>query len=679
MMKKGKYIFIAGLLAIISIMAIFIVMYYPNLENNDIVEKDEFTERYGSYVNKAVIAEAMDLDTGYVPIENSAKGDSYNGEVIQRVLYEYGFEYYQDELFNDAGVAIRAIDHDTGLKEERNSELFEGELGYHAKIIFDEDGNIKTEGDYEAADFFIFDSDPVYDDEGDVFKCPLNFEIEIGVAKELPVSSDLYNYNDNSKIIPFFVFTIILSAAIIMAYIFIYPYRYEEAANPFKTFKNWKAEINIALLIAYLSLVIFVIFFFGANTINGRFIKTAELNELPAFLELLPLGNIILWIMYLLGVSLAAFEIKRFIKAPLYYLKEQTIVGSLFKLVKRALNRIFSIRFDVSHAILKYVLIHFFLIVFLFFLFRNYHYFLAMVMLMIYLAAVFFIYFHHVDKVNKDYHKLLDKTKMIAEGNVNVEFEDDLGAFAELGDNLSHIKSGLKKAIEEEMKSQNMKTELITNVSHDLKTPITCIKNYSILLEREDLSEEDRSEYIKNIRTYTDRLSNLINDLFAISKANSGNIELDLKDLDLKSLIDQCLVESEEEFKERGLEVIKKYPSEELILKLDSDKTYRIFENLFSNISRYALSNSRVYVDVSVLDNVRIEIKNISEAPMNFTSEEIQKRFYKGDNSYDSLSSGLGLAIVKTFIEAEGGSFDIVIDGDLFKAIIEFEKEKPKS
>ena len=679
MMKKGKNIFIAGLLAIISIMAIFIVMYYPNLENNDIVEKDEFTERYGSYVNKAVIAEAMDLDTGYVPIENSTKGDSYNSEVIQRVLYEYGFEYYQDELFSDAGVAIRAIDHDTGLKEERNSELFEGELGYHAKIIFDEDGNIKTEGDYEAADFFIFDSDPVYDDEGDVFKCPLNFEIEIGVAKELPVSSDLYNYNDNSKIIPFFVFMIILSAAIIMAYIFIYPYRYEEAANPFKTFKNWKAEINIALLIAYLSLVIFVIFFFGANTINGRFIKTAELNELPAFLELLPLGNIILWIMYLLGVSLAAFEFKRFIKAPLYYLKEQTIVGSLFKLVKRALNRIFSIRFDASHAILKYVLIHFFLIVFLFFLFRNYHYFLAMVLLMIYLAAVFFIYFHHVDKVNKDYHKLLDKTKMIAEGNVNVEFEDDLGAFAELGDNLSHIKSGLKKAIEEEMKSQNMKTELITNVSHDLKTPITCIKNYSILLEREDLSEEDRSEYIKNIRTYTDRLSNLINDLFAISKANSGNIELDLKDLDLKSLIDQCLVESEEEFKERGLEVIKKYPSEELILKLDSDKTYRIFENLFSNISRYALSNSRVYVDVSVLDKVRIEIKNISEAPMNFTSEEIQKRFYKGDNSYDSLSSGLGLAIVKTFIEAEGGSFDIVIDGDLFKAIIEFEKEKPKS
>ena len=172
MMKKGKNIFIAGLLAIISIMAIFIVMYYPNLENNDIVEKDEFTERYGSYVNKAVIAEAMDLDTGYVPIENSAKGDSYNSEVIQRVLYEYGFEYYQDELFSDAGVAIRAIDHDTGLKEERNSELFEGELGYHAKIIFDEDGNIKTEGDYEAADFFIFDSDPVYDDEGDVFKCP---------------------------------------------------------------------------------------------------------------------------------------------------------------------------------------------------------------------------------------------------------------------------------------------------------------------------------------------------------------------------------------------------------------------------------------------------------------------------------------------------------------------------
>ena len=244
-----------------------------------------------------------------------------------------------------------------------------------------------------------------------------------------------------------------------------------------------------------------------------------------------------------------------------------------------------------------------------------------------------------------------------------------------LKDEFNNIKVGFKKAVEEETKSQNMKNELISNVSHDLKTPLTCIKNYIVLLQDDTLSSNTRQEYINSLNQYVNRLTSLIEDLFEVSKANSGNIKLNLINLNIVALLEQTFTENKEVLESKNLTTIKNYANNEIKLNLDGDKTYRIFENLFTNISKYAMANSRVYLEIKETDDeVIIEFKNISATQMNFSAEEIVERFVRGDKSRHEAGSGLGLAIAKSFTEIQNGKFEIEIDGDLFKVIITFKK-----
>lgn len=219
-----------------------------------------------------------------------------------------------------------------------------------------------------------------------------------------------------------------------------------------------------------------------------------------------------------------------------------------------------------------------------------------------------------------------------------------------------------------------MKTELISNVSHDLKTPLTCIKNYIILLQNETLEEKQRKEYLENLNQYTNRLTTLIEDLFEVSKVNSGNVSLNSTMLNIIALLDQSCAESSDIMNSKNLTLMKQYDNNEYMVYLDGDKTYRIFENLLSNIGKYAMGNSRVYLEVKKENNkVKLTFKNISEMPMNFTGEEISERFVRGDSSRHESGSGLGLAIAKSFTEVQGGDFMITVDGDLFKVTITFD------
>ncbi len=278
-------------------------------------------------------------------------------------------------------------------------------------------------------------------------------------------------------------------------------------------------------------------------------------------------------------------------------------------------------------------------------------------------------------KVQDDYDKLLTATKELSKGNFDVEIDGDLGIFNALNDEFKNIRIGFETAVKEETKSQNMKNELVSNVSHDLKTPLTCIKNYIVLLQDDNLPIETRHEYLDNLNQYSNRLTNLIEDLFEVSKVNSGNIKLNLMELNIVALIEQAHAECSEILDAHQLTVITNYPHNDIILKLDGDKTYRIFENLFTNISKYALFNSRVYVDLTEeTEDITIIFKNISQEQMNFSPQEITERFVRGDKSRHESGSGLGLAIAKSFVEAQGGTFNIAIDGDLFKAIITFKK-----
>ena len=230
-------------------------------------------------------------------------------------------------------------------------------------------------------------------------------------------------------------------------------------------------------------------------------------------------------------------------------------------------------------------------------------------------------------------------------------------------------------AIDKEIKSQHMKTELISNVSHDLKTPLTSIITYVDLLKCEDLNDESRKEYIDILDKKSKRLQILIEDLFEASKASSGNIDLQLEQIDVIALLRQTLGELEEKIDDSSLQMKINLTENKIICELDGRRTYRIFENIIGNILKYALENSRVYIDIIESEKeVSLIFKNISAYEMNFDSSEITERFTRGDISRNTEGSGLGLSIAKSLVELQGGSLMVNIDGDLFKVTISFPK-----
>ena len=291
--------------------------------------------------------------------------------------------------------------------------------------------------------------------------------------------------------------------------------------------------------------------------------------------------------------------------------------------------------------------------------------------LVIYSLVLFYLMKKYYDRIKKDYNVLMRGVQRIAEGDLDTVITEDIGVFEPFKEQLTQIRTGFKKAVNEEVKSQRMKTELITNVSHDLKTPLTAITTYVELLKKEDITEEERKSYIETLEKKSLRLKVLIEDLFEVSKATTNNITLNLMDVDVVNLMKQVSVEHADKFEQMGLQLRWNVPEEKIILKLDNQKTYRIFENLFVNIQKYAMPNSRVYIDVEKPEgNVTITMRNMSAVELNVRGDELTERFVRGDASRNTEGSGLGLAIARSFTEAQKGSLHIAVDGDLFKVVI---------
>jgi len=297
----------------------------------------------------------------------------------------------------------------------------------------------------------------------------------------------------------------------------------------------------------------------------------------------------------------------------------------------------------------------------------------------IYSVVLYFVLRRYVSKLQKKYGLLLKATNEIAQGNLNVTIEEDLGVFEPFKLQIYRIEEGFRNAVAEEVKSQRMKSELITNVSHDLKTPLTAIITYVKLLQEPGVTEEQRKEYLETLDRKSLRLKALIEDLFEVSKANSQNITLDIRDVDIVSMVKQVEFEMEDKLADAGLDVRMNLPEEKVIVPLDSQKTFRIFENLFGNIAKYALPGTRVYVNgFTAKDEVTIILKNIAAQELSASGEELTERFVRGDASRNTEGSGLGLAIAKSFTEIQGGKFRIELDGDLFKVVLIW-KVKPES
>lgn len=457
---------------------------------------------------------------------------------------------------------------------------------------------------------------------------------------------------------------------VIFIYILMNSLEVEETINPYRTIKQWKL-LTVIIIIGLTSSI-----FIGASGMTGYFVMMGELQSVlarcgvtyatPISYGLYFFCMLIFYFLF----SMLCFTVKYMFMNGMDYFRNNTCIYALYAKLKGLGNKIteFDLRDNVNQDILKFTICNALLVIILYVISPS-----KTIFAILYVIISFLYIRKQSMKVRNDYKNMLDFTEQLSHGHFDTEIEDDLGIFNSMRDRLNNLKIGFEAAVKEETKSQNMKTELITNVSHDLKTPLTCIKNYVILLKNTQADETTRTEYLNQLEKYTNRLSNLIQDLFDVSKASSGNIDLHPIDLRLQALVDQSLAECIEVLESKDIQVVKNV--EDVVVHLDGDKTYRVFENLLTNIGKYAMPHSRAYIDIhEEEDYVSVIFKNMSEVEMNFSSEEIQERFVRGDKSRHETGSGLGLAIAKSFVVAQGGTFDIEIDGDLFKVIMTFKK-----
>ena len=420
----------------------------------------------------------------------------------------------------------------------------------------------------------------------------------------------------------------------------------------------------------------------------GQLIKATLNGDLQViFVEIIPnliiperiiwIFNFIIWLLSYSAVFFFVLVIKYvFNVGVIDYIKERTIFGMVImlcvRIIKRTLDEITKVdlREKNNKLIIKLLAINAVILLII-----TSIWFFGIPVVILYSVILFFIIRKYVDKISEKYSKLREVTSKIAEGNLDVKIEEDLGLFEPFKGDLEKIQCGFKKAVDEEVKSQRMKTDLISNVSHDLKTPLTAIITYADLLKDENLSDEKRKQYIETLDRKAQRLQVLIENLFEVSKATSGNITLNIENIDVVSLMKQTLFELEDKLEEASLLVRKNMPKERVILPLDSQRTFRVFENLIINITKYAMPNTRVFIDIiENEDDVAIIMKNMAAEEITFNVDTIAERFVRGDESRNAEGSGLGLAIAKSFVELQGGTFNISVDGDLFKVKIVFVK-----
>ena len=247
--------------------------------------------------------------------------------------------------------------------------------------------------------------------------------------------------------------------------------------------------------------------------------------------------------------------------------------------------------------------------------------------------------------------------------------------FKKHGENLNSISVGMAHAVDEKIKSERLKAELITNVSHDIKTPLTSIINYVDLLKKEDLHNETAEGYIKVLDRQSGRLKKLTEDLVEASKASTGNIAVNAQRTNVVELLNQSAGEYEERFEAAKLTPVITASAPDIPILADGRLLWRVFDNLLNNIIKYSQEGTRVYMNINEKNNlVTVAFKNISRDSLNISTDELMERFIRGDSARTSEGSGLGLSIARSLTELQGGRFDLLVDGDLFKAIIRFDK-----
>ena len=421
-----------------------------------------------------------------------------------------------------------------------------------------------------------------------------------------------------------------------------------------------------------------IIGFIGICIIGLVFILLAQEVDTTEFELIISLLFTVYFTIFIVGIIIFDTIIKR-IKSRTFW--KTTLVGKIVIILLKPIHKFEKFMEEVrgtskyfSNAITKFIVfvcIEVFLAFIVFILFNSSDPFIFL--LLEFILVAFFI--QRMVKSIVNYDKIEKKLKEMYEGDNQTQLDKNqfLPVFNQSITYLNDISNGLENAIQDRMKSERLKTELITNVSHDIKTPLTSIINYVDLIKQENIQNEKVKEYIEILDNKSQRLKKLIEDLVEASKVSTGNVKLNLEKINIVELINQAVGEFEDKFESKGLDIVINSNENEIFIFADSRYMYRIIENLFSNISKYALQNSRVYVDLQKIeDKVYIKMKNVSKDKLNIPAEELMQRFVRGDKSRTTEGSGLGISIAQNLTEIQNGKFNLIIDGDLFKTEIEF-------
>lgn len=557
------------------------------------------------------------------------------------------------------------------IKTNENGKLLPIEMNSSSPITISDDFEYLRTLAFNTISTHLNEDDLASNDVENYYQyhLPKNLEMEVYIPESLKNNQEflfttLVNYTGQE--IRMMVFT---SVALVICLLLglILPLSFEKESKAFTRFLNIKVEVMVifVVMIAYLGFFAQQV---AISIFDGQVEYFYRVNKISEYMFVVKIGVAILFYCILMFATFFMGYIKNiFHEGIKAFIKENTYMYALFHF----LHNINFVNFRNSFYIklLIFVLIHVILNIYC----SNFRLDILYLWILLENVTIFGFMIYIYNQVMKQYRACLKITKQLANGNFNVE-SISVPTFQSLYENLIQIKQGFSKALDEGIQSQNVKTELITNVSHDLKTPLTGLKNYVELLQ-DDKNLTHLDEYIQKIAHYTNRLDQLVVDLLDVSKANAGALKVDLVCVDVCEMVRQVQVEYATQWQDRDLATVYKMQQTPAMVMIDPNKMVRVFENLIQNINRYALDHTRVFIEVKEEDDYyKICYKNTSKAPLDFDPEEITERFIRGDKSRHEVGSGLGLAIVKSFTEIQGGIFAIEIDGDLFKAIITLPK-----
>lgn len=718
-LKSSKNLYITNLVAftILIIMSIGIFNFYPKIKE---LSKGEPSHPYEDYelmrtmyqsnyvLYKDLLGqssqEELSADKIYIKSyeKNSNNNEESNNDLDVPRNFDNILDSWKDNLNNDYknlnylvhgnDMSIKKTNTENDLsllEDETKSQALTDKYAFYMVVKYDENGVAAVNKVYGSDDYIIrnrfldLTMKKVWNDNYIIinnikFNPIKNVTFVYGIPNDLKYSDTISSLVDNSqnRIYNGAVATVVLSIfGVMLILALLVPYRIGRNVFGIKYLEKLSFEIN-CLILGFGGIGSgFVLASTIIETLKNTLIRPGMDKSLENFAIITM--NVIIWTITIYAIFAGAMLLKFIINTGiLKYLKERLLIIKIVNFLKKCFNNLINYigHIDLNDKSNKFIikviginlLITSICCIFWFF---------GIVLLLIYSIGLFYLIRKHYEDIKNKFIILSNETEKISNGNIDVKINSDLGLFNPLKDKIEKIQSGLKKAVNEEIKSQKMKTELISNVSHDLKTPLTSIITYVDLLKKSNIADEECKSYIDTIDKKSQRLKFLIEDLFEVSRATSGDISLNLVNVDIVELMRQTQIELDDKITKSKLYIKNNYPKDKTILELDSQKTYRIFENLLINVVKYAMEGSRVYVDIiDEEDKVKITIKNMSAEEIEFDPFDIVERFQRGDKSRNTEGSGLGLAIAKSFVEVQGGTFNIDIDGDLFKVIIIFKK-----